>query len=1097
MKDPGTKGSDKTKYDKLKKAKLSFINSRFKLFKKNILDAMQKIELADEHKELAEPQSDYGTIINTRFGSTVPPIKCLNKEQLLACLKNYMKYKQATTDMAEILNDLSHLLDGAEGAAPLVNMSSYTRKITDKDTLDWVKSYCRRYEPAIVLFFETVFNKLINVAHMGETQDDGMFKNQILHFFKDPLQDDTSESPVLKIIPYDDQKVTSFFGGNPSDGKELNFIIDTTHISSMNGVCTIAGNWDAALKSCTTQEGDNGKEYTGEDYEAQLVAQAFTKLNLKTEYDGTTETVTYADGNKRTDNPKPFTAINRSVGALSKCIFDEASKDGTCQPFGLKIKKDEIKYYLDFKRTGDAYQVLMVKKLNEVANEPLNVFVTIDHLAFLKARMVGVPAIYSLFPAGIFAKEGKEKSVILFNPGSTPKTTGIQYLEKQYKSYRDKIKECIKESNKDESIDINQYIDDSYFDKYSEKVNGVINKLKGLIKSQQPVSLTTGVFTTLGTTLGTALGTDVLPLSFISSFNTEIDTVINKLPQDLVNRDEIKTQFGKIKTDFKDCVVNYLQNHLVSAAVIDAFTKILLYLRFKLNKTAMIQQITEVKNVYDNIILPDEASDYPRYEAELHVACTEGITIFKKFLQMYSNENSHSFHMIKDSGNFIKAYTDFVTGTFNTHMNKHMGEFKRMMGGIKYGVTQRRLPELKDKIMSMIDKFTKATLIQNMQREVTDWIHEQIECDYMTLLSKPGEGEIGEISDDVPLPKSVFDLYKEFKGEGGGGRGGGPEGEGGPEEGEGVVMGTVNEELRNNISNMDVFKTLLDIDIEELQDEKNGQAAVEHMKESLEFPNAISYIFREIGLDPTSDEVYRCSVELCNKVDEYMKSYTGQTQGMTSSLWKSPTPYTPDESPNETLELELMLITALDELSDVHMDKLRIDKEISTIKMYTLLNTYLSYNTHAPYQDQFIDKLRIENFHKNHLLYDTVKIPEFARAACENDHEFMVFANLKLLEPGFEILKQNLFNPSFRFVPRQVIMAMKQRIIKELETEGNHVEKHSRLLQLKKIDLDYSSTCAESAKCPATSGGAGAITRYTLADYCAKYYRPYYDLYYK
>jgi hypothetical protein len=1113
MKDPGPGSTDKKIYEKLKKAKLSFINSRFKLFKKDVLNAMESIKLGSYSELATTNPSNYGDLIKKHFSTNPPPvIKCLNKSELVACLKNYMKYKEATTDMVEILNDLSNLLDGAEGAAPLVNMSSYTRKITNPKTLEWAKAYCRRYEPAIVLFFETIFNKLINVAHMGQDPIDGIHKNQTLHFFKDDLKvDEPGEvgNQILNIIRYNDDSIKKFFG--TGDNKP-NYIIDTTHLSEMTGkgLCTIAGDWDAAIKSCEAGKDETGKNYEGKDYESQLVAQAFTELSLKTEG---TEKVEYKDVGKNAT--KDFSKIKTSVGALSKCVFDDKSTEETCKPFGLTVRKDEVKYYLDFKRTGDAYQVLMVKKLNDSrgADKPLNVFVTIDHLAFLKARMVGVPAIYSLFPTGIFEKVEDKKCVILFNPGDGKKTTGIEYLETQYKSHRDNVIKFINPPSPDQSasstMDIDKYINDAHLDTYTNnKVKGVITKLKGLITtSQQPIaSPISGVFTSLKGYIESTIG----GLSFISSFNSEI----GKIPDNILGNNVDKTS---IINSFNDCVKGYLQNHLVAAAVIDAFTKILLYQRFTLNKTAMIKQMQQVIEVYNNIILPEESSDYARYEAELHVACTEGTTIFKKFLQMYGDDSKHSFSMLSGDGSkFIETYKTFITGTFNKHMNKHMKEFTKMMGGIKYGVSSRRIPELKDKIMSMIDKFIKSTLLQNMQREVTDWIHEQIECDYMTLLSKPGEGEIGEIGDDVPLPPSVFDLYNLYTGTDKGTitkQGGGTK--------EAVVRQTgekVNEDLREYISNMDIFKTLLDL--EELRDENVGynKDVLERMEYNLEYPNAIAHIFREVGLVYDKVETqehgveaevkqltynYRCSDTLCNKVEEYIKSYTnGLIQH--DEVWKQPNPYTADTNPiilgvnNDTLEL--MLITALDELSDQHIYSLSRNKEISTVTMYTLLNTYVYCDTNKTYQDQFNHDLRITNFH-NSFLYITVSIQEFARAACENDNEFMVFANLTLLEPGFSHISKiaEVSQKNQLFVPRQVIHAMKNKMYSEFNENTDDrikLEIQGRLLKLERINLECATICEETV-CPnQQSEGGSSIPQYSLSDYYMKYYKPYYNKYY-
>lgn len=186
-------------------------------------------------------------------------------------------------------------------------------------------------------------------------------------------------------------------------GTMIYLIVDTTNISfskyyqeltplqrselKLMVLCNTAMSWDGA----TSAECQKKSSKTGEDQIVHIKNtdnRAIYDLESLTLSDRSDSTFVKFDSKPEIDSQQ----IPRTVGTLSECIRQQIDKKRKktkeCNIFTTKSR------LLDIKRSGDALQALMAKQLND-KNDDLYIFVTLDHLAFLKARLNGIPSIFT------------------------------------------------------------------------------------------------------------------------------------------------------------------------------------------------------------------------------------------------------------------------------------------------------------------------------------------------------------------------------------------------------------------------------------------------------------------------------------------------------------------------------------------------------------------------------------------------------------------------------------------------------------------------------------------------------------------------------
>jgi len=103
---------------------------------------------------------------------------------------------------------------------------------------------------------------------------------------------------------------------------------------------------------------------------------------------------------------------SRKVNELSEQIYNQ---------------EDPAHKYFDLKRTGDGLQVQMAANLHKLRTPyDIFVFVTIDHLAFLKARMLGVPSIFTRIDSVT-----DERVMVMYRPDDMIHFDPVEALKKQ------------------------------------------------------------------------------------------------------------------------------------------------------------------------------------------------------------------------------------------------------------------------------------------------------------------------------------------------------------------------------------------------------------------------------------------------------------------------------------------------------------------------------------------------------------------------------------------------------------------------------------------------------------------------------------------
>lgn len=127
--------------------------------------------------------------------------------------------------------------------------------------------------------------------------------------------------------------------------------------------------------------------------------------------------------------------IEPNKSTLKKDLDKIKTDLAICENFS-KFKDQNI--FLDFKRSGDALQAMMSKKLNDQKStdnskkpDAFYIFVTKDHLAFTKARLHNVPALYA-------TTDECKKVIVMFNPlppnGKGADIARLKQAKKQYEA---------------------------------------------------------------------------------------------------------------------------------------------------------------------------------------------------------------------------------------------------------------------------------------------------------------------------------------------------------------------------------------------------------------------------------------------------------------------------------------------------------------------------------------------------------------------------------------------------------------------------------------------------------------------------------------
>jgi len=245
---------------------------------------------------------------------------------------------------------------------------------------------------------------------------------------------------------------------NIRNDRMIYLIVDTTKISfakyyknltdnekenlQLKVLCNVASEWDAANSGECIDDNININNISNNKIfhnNKSIDTAIFSLQNLNLKKEGINTKVSFS---KPTDNNFNNSFKNASsypceVNKIGEEIRNNIKKHFIIDKGQKKLNK-ESGYLLDFKRTGDALQSLMTKQLNDANSDNyFAIFVTIDHLAFLKARLNNIPAMYTALQNDKIGKENfTNRVIILYNNNFE-----INYLA-IYNKFLEEYKKC-------------------------------------------------------------------------------------------------------------------------------------------------------------------------------------------------------------------------------------------------------------------------------------------------------------------------------------------------------------------------------------------------------------------------------------------------------------------------------------------------------------------------------------------------------------------------------------------------------------------------------------------------------------------------------
>jgi hypothetical protein len=207
---------------------------------------------------------------------------------------------------------------------------------------------------------------------------------------------------------------------------------------------------------------------------------------------------------------------------------------------------------LDLKRSGDALQALMVKKLNDIdknkipSESEFYIFVTLDHLAFLKARLNGIPTIYTALQhdADVY-----NRVVILFNlelnSKSNYKAISSQLLSEKvlFDQIKLRLEELIPVITNPESQNQNEIAKKRYF-RFYLMIDYICRTMFGIVIFVRPIKT-------------------VPEIKKVTSYIEFVKSTINKLFYNRSEKSEIfNNSFLKIPNERNQTIMMYLKTLL-------------------------------------------------------------------------------------------------------------------------------------------------------------------------------------------------------------------------------------------------------------------------------------------------------------------------------------------------------------------------------------------------------------------------------------------------------------------------------------------------------------------------------------------------------
>jgi len=282
------------------------------------------------------------------------------------------------------------------------------------------------YEPSVVLFYE-LYEKLLNLTNYSIGRHQLVHDCQLVGYDinETPLNETDDHKfinaniAVLHLgIPGKEGRYATGLYSKESSQERGNYlyknlekfygipasspiylIVDTTSIQleqfkhdKIKVICNIASDWDGAVKGDCNFLEKNDDSYKINDDKNSKKRSIFELGDITLEPKCKNIKNNYAYIKDGITIEKPIKDSVVEVGQLSECINNtEKCGWGDIEESNMFAKANKL---FDIKRSGDAYQVMMTLKLQKDSNN-FFIFVTLDHLAFLKARLNGIPSIFT------------------------------------------------------------------------------------------------------------------------------------------------------------------------------------------------------------------------------------------------------------------------------------------------------------------------------------------------------------------------------------------------------------------------------------------------------------------------------------------------------------------------------------------------------------------------------------------------------------------------------------------------------------------------------------------------------------------------------
>lgn len=387
-------------------------DSKSELTEKSLLPELKKGRFDERNIKGILNKNESSPLVNLNFPSTYTP-------KIIKRIGGITGYEPKTVLFYETHEDL------LKTANEDVNIGRYV----SNDAIVGYSYVTNQYDNGDSSIFSSA-----NIAYLnlGTTQKKDKSGSIIRNF--SGIYTYTSTSDQYKLF---EEKIDEFFGTKGATNVYL--IVDTCGVSlsdigvqqstKIKLLCNVAGEWDGATKTACIPKNTlcMGIEDQPSD---PLKRSVFGLKTLKLEKNPSKPGQAIINGNQVNADKAVV-----EVTPLSKCINET---------LGGKAKKVKSTCYsglsgfemFDIKRTGDAFQALITKNAKDgmfCQGAPPNtsdkfIFVTLDHLAFLKARLNGIPSIFT-------SKDGltEEKLMFMYKPEVDYKSMAVQFINSHAK----------------------------------------------------------------------------------------------------------------------------------------------------------------------------------------------------------------------------------------------------------------------------------------------------------------------------------------------------------------------------------------------------------------------------------------------------------------------------------------------------------------------------------------------------------------------------------------------------------------------------------------------------------------------------------------